>query len=74
MQQLEQQGIMTDHGRKKIEEARQNGQWSIAKPAIAEEQIALIASILKEFEPAYSNDRAQAQAIAKPVNLPPAEL
>lgn len=56
VERLEQQGIMTDHGRRKIEEAKQNGQWSIAKPTtITDEQIVLLTSILKEFEPAYSN-------------------
>ncbi|MEL7623126.1 MAG: hypothetical protein AAGU12_06005 [Clostridiales bacterium] len=34
-EKLEQQGIMTDHGREKIAEAKQNGQWNAAKkPAV----------------------------------------
>lgn len=66
VEQLEQQGIMTDYGRRKIEEAKQNGQWCIEKPAaIAKEQIALIASILKEFEPAYSNFMSMSPSVQK---------
>lgn len=37
---LEQQGRMTDHGRRKIAEARKNGQWDAPKaPPVSEEQI-----------------------------------
>lgn len=63
---LEQQGIMTDHGRAKIEEAKQNGQWGMEKPAaIAEEQIVLVATILKKFETAYSNFMAMPPSVQK---------
>lgn len=66
VKQLEQQGIMTDYGRRKIEEAKENGQWSIKRPAaIGEEEIALIASILKEFEPAYSNFMSMSPSVQK---------
>ena len=38
---LEEQGLMTDWGRKKIEEAQKNGQWNAPdSPAVTEEQIA----------------------------------
>ena len=38
---LEERGLMTDFGRRKIEEARKNGQWDAPKPAaVTEEQIA----------------------------------
>ena len=39
---LEEQGRMTDHGRKKIEDAKKNGQWDAVNPlaVITEEQIA----------------------------------
>ena len=37
---LEKQGLMTDFGRAKIEEARKNGQWDAPKPAaVTQEQI-----------------------------------
>lgn len=56
VEKLEKQGIMTDYGRKKIAEARKNGQWDAAKPpAVTEEQIASLSALLKEFMPAYSN-------------------
>lgn len=43
VEQLEKQGIMTDYGRKKIEEAKKNGQWNAPKaPAITEEEIASV--------------------------------
>ncbi|MFR6334103.1 MAG: YdeI/OmpD-associated family protein [Eisenbergiella sp.] len=47
VEQLEKQGIMTDYGRKKIEEAKKNGQWNAPKaPAITEEEIASVAALL----------------------------
>ncbi len=63
---LEHQGIMTDYGRRKIEEAKQNGQWNTAKPAaITEEQIELIAAMLKDFDPAYSNFMSMSPSVQK---------
>ena len=53
---LEERGIMTDHGRAKIEEAKINGQWNAPKlPVIAEEDIESVAQLLKPFEPAHKN-------------------
>lgn len=66
IKQLEQQGIMTDHGRRKIEEAKQNGQWNAAKPAtITEEQIVLIATMLKGFDHAYANFMSMSSSVQK---------
>lgn len=63
---LQKQGLMTEHGRAKMEEAKQNGQWTIEKPAaIAEEQVALVAAILKEFEIAYSNFMAMPPSVQR---------
>lgn len=46
-QTLEEQEIMTDRGRKKIEEAKVNGQWYASRPAdISEEQIAQLSALL----------------------------
>ena len=65
-EKLEQQGIMTDHGRKKIEEAKQNGQWNASKaPAITEEQIDSLADILKGHEPAYTNFQSMSPSVRK---------
>ncbi|NYB73799.1 YdeI/OmpD-associated family protein [Sedimentibacter hydroxybenzoicus DSM 7310] len=63
---LDQQGIMTDNGRQKIEEAKKNGQWNIVKPAeITEEQIALITFMLKDFDAAYSNFMSMSPSVQK---------
>lgn len=57
--ELEARGLMTDHGRAKIEEAKKNGQWNAPKPpAIADEQIAVLSELLKGHEPAYTNFQA----------------
>jgi uncharacterized protein YdeI (YjbR/CyaY-like superfamily) len=53
---LERQGMMTDYGRAKIEEAKKNGQWNAVKsPAITDEQIAVVADLLKRHDPAHVN-------------------
>ena len=66
VKQLEQQGIMTDYGRSKIEEAKKNGQWDAPKvPTITEEQIASLAAILKDFEHAYTNFQGMSPSVKK---------
>lgn len=63
---LEEQGLMTDWGREKIEEARKNGQWDASKtPAVTEEQIAFLSALLKEYEPAYANFQAMSLSVKK---------
>lgn len=63
---LEERGLMTDSGRRKIEEARQNGQWDAPKPAaVTEEQIALISALLAGHEPAYTNFQAMSSSVKK---------
>ena len=63
---LEERGLMTDHGRKKIEEAKKNGQWSAPKsPEITEENIVALSEILKEYEPAYTNFQAMPPSVRK---------
>lgn len=54
---LEQQGLMTDLGREKIAEAKQNGQWENAtRPsAITDEQVAEVATLLKKSAEASKN-------------------
>ena len=66
VEQLEQQGKMTDYGRVKIEEAKKNGQWNAPKaPAITEEQIAFLSGLLKGQEPAYTNFEAMSLSVKK---------
>ena len=65
-QSLEDRGLMTDFGRKKIEEAKNNGQWNAPKPAaVTEEQIALLSALLKEYEPACTNFLAMPLSVKK---------
>lgn len=64
--QLEQCGIMSDQGRAKIEEAKNNGQWNVKKSEVAgEKQIEEVANILKEFETAYFNFMAMSPSVKK---------
>lgn len=54
---LKKSGLMTDHGRAKIDEARKNGQWdNAATPsAISDEQINAVAELLIGNEVAHAN-------------------
>lgn len=66
VQQLEKQGVMTDLGRKKIAEAKENGQWDAPKaPGITEEQIASLSAVLRDYEPAYTNFEAMSLSVKK---------
>ncbi len=63
---LEERGIMTDFGRKKIEEAKKNGQWDAPKSMeLTEEHIASVSAVLKEYEPAYTNFQAMSPSVKK---------
>ena len=66
VKRLEERGLMTDHGRKKIEEAKKNGQWDAPKPAeITEEDISRLSELLKEYEPAFTNFQAMSPSVKK---------
>lgn len=54
---LEKEGLMTDYGRYKIKEAKQNGQWDAAvKPSdSSQQQIQFVSDLLKDYDAAYSN-------------------
>ena len=63
---LEKQGVMTDCGREKIEEAKKNGQWDAPKAlAVTDGQIAILIDVLREHEPAYTNFMAMSQSIKR---------
>ena len=63
---LEERGLMTDFGRKKIEEAKKNGQWDAPKPMeITEEQIARLSELLEGYEPAFTNWRGMSLSVKK---------
>ena len=66
VESLEKRGLMTDFGRKKIGEAKKNGQWDAPKPmAITEEQIAQLSALLESYEPAYTNFQAMSLSVKK---------
>lgn len=58
---------MTDFGRKKIDEAKKNGQWAASAPLaiITEEQIACLSALLEGYEPAYTNFQAMSLSVKK---------
>lgn len=63
---LEQRGLMTDYGRNKIEEAKQNGQWNASESVeITEEQIACLSVLLERYEPAHTNFEAMSPSVKK---------
>lgn len=63
---LEERGLMTDFGRKKVEEAKENGQWYAPKPAaITEEQIARLSALLEGYKPAFANFQAMPLSVKR---------
>ena len=66
VESLEARGLMTDFGRKKVEEARQNGQWDAPKtPPITEAQIDCIVALLEGIEPARTNYQTMSASVKK---------
>ena len=67
VKRLDEQGLMTDFGRKKIDEAKKNGQWDAQNPLaiITEEQIACLSALLEGYEPAYTNFHAMPPSVKK---------
>lgn len=66
VEKLEKQGLMTEQGRQKIAEAKQNGQWDAPKaPDITEDHITALAEILKAYEPAYVNFLGMSPSVKK---------
>lgn len=63
---LEERGLMTDFGRKKIEEAKKNGQWDAPDlMAVAEKEIAVLSTLLVGHEPAWTNFQAMSLSVKK---------
>ena len=66
VQRLEERGLMTDLGRRKIQEAKENGQWDAPTPmAVTEEEIARLSALLEGYEPAFSNFQAMPPSVQK---------
>lgn len=66
VQSLEERGLMTDFGRKKIEEAKKNGQWDAPDlMKLSEEHIAQLSALLAGQEPAFANFQAMPLSVRK---------
>lgn len=66
VQSLEARGLMTDLGRQKIAEAKQNGQWDAPKDGtVTEEQISALSALLEGYESAYANFQAMSPSVKK---------
>ena len=66
VKELEERGLMTDFGRKKVEDAKKNGQWDAPDlMAVAEKEIAIVAALLEGCEPAYTNFQAMPLSVRK---------
>ena len=65
-EKLEKQGMMTDHGKEKIKQAKEKGQWDASqKPVITEEEIDVLSALLRAYEPAYSNFQQMSPSVKK---------
>lgn len=64
---IDEQGLMTDFDREKIDEAKKNDQWDAQNPLaiITEEQIACLSALLDGYEPAYTNFQAMSPSVKK---------
>lgn len=66
VQELEAKGLMTDFGRIKVEEAKKNGMWDAPNPEpISEEQVKMLAELLKDKEPAFTNFKSMSPSVRK---------
>lgn len=64
---LEKRELMTDFGRAKINEAKENGQWSNAsKPCdISDKQIEVLIELLREYKCAHDNFKNMSLSVKK---------
>ena len=67
VQKLEERGLMTDLGREKVQEAKENGQWDAPDlmVTVAEDQVAQLAALLEGREPAFTNFQAMPPSVRK---------
>ena len=67
VQVLEEKGLMTDFGRAKIQEARENGQWDVPDlmTAVGEKEIDFLCGLLEGYEPAFANFQAMPPSVKK---------
>lgn len=65
-QSLDSRGLMTDFGRKKIAEAKQNGQWDAPDlMALTDEHVARLSALLEGHEPAFAHFQAMPPSVKK---------
>lgn len=65
-EKLEKLGMMTEQGRRKMEEAKKNGRWDTPAPTeITERHIASLAALLKGHEPASMNFQAMPLSVRR---------
>ena len=63
---LEKLGLMTDFGKEKIAEAKKNGMWDAQDlMKLADEQVEVLADLLREYEPAYANYQNMSPSVRK---------
>ena len=63
---LEKRGLMTEFGREKIKEAKENGQWdAVDLMSLGEEHIAELCALLQAYERAFANFQAMPQSVKK---------
>lgn len=63
---LEEQGRMTEAGRRQVEAAKASGEWDVPKaPTITEEDVAAMAEVLREHEVAHANLQAMAPSVRR---------
>lgn len=67
VQKLEERGLMTDLGREKIQEAKENGQWDAPDlmVTVAEDQVDQLAALLEGREPTLTNFQAMPPSVRK---------
>lgn len=67
VQKLEERGLMTDLGREKVQEAKENGQWDAPDPmvTVGEEQVVQLSALLEGREPAFTNYQAMPPSVRK---------
>lgn len=66
VQDLEKRGLMTEQGREKVREARENGQWDAPKPqTVTQEQIDRLSELLAGHEPAFANFQAMSPSVRR---------
>ena len=66
VEKLEERGIMTDYGRDKIAQAKENGQWNAPKaPAVSDDQVAFLSDLLRDHKPASVNFQAMPPSVKK---------